>query len=308
MPEEMRLAQALARVAGGTAWRSESQERKVRRAERLCGTAAPGADDVDHVLERVLDEPDFRPVHWLDGGLRAVRCTGLVKGSAGDGTGFLVAPWLFMTNNHVLPDPDVAAGATVRFGYQEQPSGDVVGVTTVPLDPARCFVTSPYAELDYTVVAVGAMPDSAEAPGATLGSIPLVASLGKILEGEHVNIVQHPNGRPMEIAFRNNKLVALVDDDVMTYSTDTDRGSSGAPVFNDQWELVALHRSSVEATDAEGRRVDLNGQPVGPGTPEALRHWTANKGTRVSAIVRDLGVRDLDGEAGALVAEMIGSR
>ena len=27
------------------------------------------------------------------------------------------------------------------------------------------------------------------------------------------------------------------------YSTDTEAGSSGSPVFNDQWEVVALHHS-----------------------------------------------------------------
>jgi endonuclease G len=302
----MDLSDALARLADGTAWRSADPGRKARRAERLCGPDAAEPAEVDLALERVLDEPDFRPLHWLNGGLRTARSVGLVLGSAGKGTGFLVAPWLFMTNNHVLPDPDMAASATVRFGYQEQESGDIVGVTSVRLDPARFFVTSPHTELDYTVVALGPMPGGSEPPGATQGTIPLVGALGKILEGEPVNIIQHPDGRPMEIAFRNNRMIALVDEDVMTYSTDTERGSSGAPVFNDQWELVALHRASVEATDANGRPVDRNGQPVGPDTPMSLRAWTANKGTRVSALVRHLESRSLDGEGAALLAPLLG--
>jgi endonuclease G, mitochondrial len=301
----MDLSDALSRLADGTAWRSADADRKARRAQRLSDADAAAPADVDQALERVLEEPDFRPLHWLNGGLRTARSVGLVLASAGKGTGFLVAPWLFMTNNHVLPDADTAASATVRFGYQEQESGDIVGVTSVRLDPARFFVTSPYTELDYTVVAMGPMPGSPEPPGATQGTIPLVGSLGKILEGEPVNIIQHPDGRPMEIAFRNNRMIALVDDDVMTYSTDTERGSSGAPVFNDQWELVALHRASVEATDANGRPVDRNGQPVGPLTPMSLRAWTANKGTRVSALVRHLESRSLDGDGAALIAELL---
>ena len=150
------------------------------------------------------------------------------------------------------------------------------------------------------------MPGGSDAPGDVLGTIPLVGATGKILEGEAINIIQHPAGRPKEIAFRNNRLVKLVDDDVMTYSTDTDRGSSGSPVLNDQWELVGLHRASVEATDDQGRPVDRTGQPVRPETPATLRAWTANKGSRVSAIVRVLQAGSYDGERRALADTLLG--
>jgi endonuclease G len=308
LAETFDLAGALARVAAGTAWRSEDPDRKARRAERLCGPAADGrsAVAVEEILERVLDDPDLRPVYWLSGGLRVARSVGLIRGPLGNGTGFLVAPWLLMTNNHVLPTPDAAAAAKVRFGYQEQENGDITGVQNVDLDPDRFFVTSPDTLLDYTVVAVGPLPDGARPPGEVLGTIPLVGATGKILEGEPVNIIQHPEGRPQEIAFRNNRLVKLVDDDVMTYSTDTDHGSSGSPVLNDQWELVGLHRSSVEATDDRGRPVDRMGQPVGPNTPASLRAWTANKGSRVSALVRDLRGGSYDGERKALADILLG--
>jgi len=307
LSETFDLAGALARVAAGTAWRSEDPARKSRRAERLVGPAAEGrsAVVVDEILERVLDDPDLRPVHWLAGGLRVARSVGLIRGPAGNGTGFLVAPWLLMTNHHVLPTAADAGAAGVRFGYQEQESGDITGVQQVDLDPDRFFVTSPVDLLDYTVVAVGPLPGG-QAPGTELGTIPLVGSLGKILEGEPVNIIQHPEGRPKEIAFRNNQLVKLVDDDVMTYSTDTDHGSSGSPVLNDQWELVGLHRSSVEATDAQGRPVDRTGRPVGPNTPASLRAWTANKGSRVSALVRDLRTGSYDGDRRTFADTLLG--
>ena len=307
MTETFDLAAALARVAAVTAWRAEDPDRKSRRADRLCGPVAEGRSDVavDEILERVLDDPDLRPVHWLSGGLRVALAVGLVRGPQGNGTGFLVAPWLLMTNNHVLSTEDAASAASVRFGYQEQETGDIVGVKDVDLDPDRFFVTSPEALLDYTVVAVAPMADG-RAPGEVFGTIPLVGALGKILEGEPVNIIQHPEGRPKEIAFRNNQLVKLVDDDVMTYATDTDHGSSGSPVLNDQWELVGLHRSSVEATDDQGRPVDRLGRPVGPTTPVSLRAWTANKGSRVSALVRDLRGGTYDGGRKALADTLLG--
>jgi endonuclease G len=308
MPEAFDLAGALARLAAGTAWRAADPDRKWRRAERLCGPISGGrpAVVVEEILERVLDDPDLRPVHWLAGGLRVASAVGMIRGPVGIGTGFLVAPWLLMTNNHVLPSADAASGAEVRFGYQEQESGDIVGVTEVGLDPDRFFVTSPDTLLDYTVVAVGPMPKGGQAPGDVLGTIPLVGSIGKILEGEPINIIQHPAGRAKEIAFRNNRLIELVDDDVLTYSTDTDRGSSGAPVLNDLWELVGLHRASVEATDGEGRPVDRTGRPVDPTTPETLRAWTANKGSRASALVRDLKAQSYDGERRVLADTLLG--
>jgi endonuclease G len=308
LPESFDLAGALARLAAGTAWRAADPERKSRRVERLCGPVPGGrpAAVVDEILERVLDDPDLLPLHWLTGGLRVASAVGLIRGPVGNGTGFLVAPWLLMTNNHVLPTADAAADAEVRFGYQEQESGDIVGVRQVGLDPGRFFVTSPEAMLDYTVVAVAPMPNGGQSPGDVLGTIPLVGATGKILEGEPINIIQHPESRAKEIAFRNNRLIKLVDDDVLTYSTDTDRGSSGSPVLNDQWELVGLHRASVEATDDQGRPVDRTGRPVDATTPPTLRAWTANKGSRASALVRDLKARSYDGERRTLADTLLG--
>lgn len=54
-------------------------------------------------------------------------------------------------------------------------------------------------------------------------------------------------------------------DDYIYYSTDTERGSSGAPVLNDQWLPVALHHRSVP-------------HPTKPDT------WIANPGIRISRI------------------------
>ena len=38
-------------------------------------------------------------------------------------------------------------------------------------------------------------------------------------------------------------MVTYVDDNVVQYLTDTMPGSSGSPVFNAAWEVVALHHS-----------------------------------------------------------------
>src|SRR5207248_1603539 len=62
---------------------------------------------------------------------------------------------------------------------------------------------------------------------------------------EFVNIIQHPNGGSMEVSLRFNQVVAL-EDKRIHYLADTEEGSSGSPVFDDSWRLVALHHSGGE--------------------------------------------------------------
>jgi endonuclease G len=77
----------------------------------------------------------------------------------------------------------------------------------------------------------------------------------------------------------------------LTYLTDTEPGSSGSPVLNDAWELVALHSRAEPGRDAQGRPVDVDGQVITDDTPESRRTWVANKGIRCSALVADLTAR-----------------
>jgi V8-like Glu-specific endopeptidase len=58
--------------------------------------------------------------------------------------------------------------------------------------------------------------------------------------GDDVFVIQHPRGGPKQIVMANNE-VDFVDDTIVHYSTDTLPGSSGSPVFDWQWRLVALH-------------------------------------------------------------------
>ncbi|MBR0820270.1 trypsin-like peptidase domain-containing protein [Bradyrhizobium liaoningense] len=61
--------------------------------------------------------------------------------------------------------------------------------------------------------------------------------------GTGVNVLQHPNGDPMRIGFRDN-FVVVGDDTILSYLTDTASGSSGSPVCDDSWSVAALHRGS----------------------------------------------------------------
>ena len=65
--------------------------------------------------------------------------------------------------------------------------------------------------------------------------LPLIGVKGKILKGDPVNIIQHPEGGPKRYATVNNRLLDLRDDGFLLYETDTLEGSSGSPVFNQHW-------------------------------------------------------------------------
>lgn len=289
------------------AWRTEPYDRKLRYALRHGASLPPDPSEarVDSALERIFTEPDFLQGRWLATGAKRCDAVARLVTPTTLGTGFLASPWLLVTNNHVLPDAALADGTDVTFRYEEDARGRTTRAVRVRLDPDRCFLTSHRDELDFTVVAVVAI--KGKPPGRVFGSIPMVGATGKILSGHPVNIVQHPAGRSREIAVRNNLLVGVDDARYLTYLTDTEPGSSGSPVLNDDWELVALHSRAEQARDEQGRPVDVDGRPATDRTPDSRRVFVANKGIRTSAIVADLTARrdGVDAATAALIDELL---
>jgi endonuclease G len=303
------MADALRAVRAGTAWQGEPLARKVAYAQRvgLDLTLETDPGEIDDALERYIGSADLLDAVWLRQAAAAADAVAQLEAPAGNGTGFLVSPWLLLTNHHVVPTPEDAAGADVHFRYEKNAAGKITRTRDHRMDPDRFFITSPQLALDFTLVALTATARG-RPPGSDFGHIPLIGATGKILLGQPVNIIQHPDGRPREIAIRNNRLLNVEDAKRIVYETDTESGASGAPVFNDRWEAVALHYTSVDATDEQGHPIDRNGDPVTRDTPEQLRNWVANAGIRVSAIVADIEARVYDADWQALVDELLGRR
>src|SRR5262249_16681449 len=70
------------------------------------------------------------------------------------------------------------------------------------------------------------------------------ADLPEFKANTPLSIVQHPNTASLKLAFDTKALIALNDNKTrIRYRTNTDPGSSGAPVFDGDWRLVALHPS-----------------------------------------------------------------
>ncbi|MGJ6965948.1 DNA/RNA non-specific endonuclease [Streptosporangium sp. G11] len=228
------------------------------------------------VLERIIQTNDLLPVGYLEGGAAAARAVGRVvvrdaRGRlAGYGTGSLVSPDLLLTNHHVLTNATTAGRSGVEFDYQDGIDGRPLPLQGFSLDPDRFFVAD--QELDFALVAVKAGIGEL----ARFGFNRLVATEGKAIVGDFVTIVQHPGGEKKQVALRENRIVDVLEL-FLHYQTDTEPGSSGSPVFNDQWEIVALHHAGVPAPDHdasggiinEGVRVSrllafLRGRPFPP--------------------------------------------
>src|SRR6185369_4641513 len=89
------------------------------------------------------------------------------------------------------------------------------------------------------------------------------------------------------------------------YEGDTEPGSSGSPVFNDQWELVALHHSGVPEMDQAGNFKDIDGGIWRPGDDPARLHWVANEGIRVSRLVDHLSAANVKDHEKELLTQML---
>ncbi len=245
--------------------------------------------------ERIIGADDILRISFLGRGMVAARSVGriIVAGGLDHGTGFLVAPDILMTNNHVLPEIPHAAAAEVEF-EQHDLTGGLTAMPTARLDPGRFWFTD--ALLDITLVAL--MEGAATEP---LGWHPMIAQQGKIRIGDPVNIIQHPGGRGKSVVVHNSNLLHLENPArgrdaqnlgaFLWYDGDTEKGSSGAPVFNRHWEVVGVHHRGVPRADSAGYLLDAEGKTFSRDELAAdpdRAVWIANEGTRTSRIVAAL--------------------
>ncbi|MFO0956046.1 MAG: DNA/RNA non-specific endonuclease [Isosphaeraceae bacterium] len=235
----------------------------------LKGEAALGAERIQG------NTTDFVGVSFLDRARAASGCVARVISREGSpiGSGFLVSDRLFLTNNHVLASEGDAAEMLLEFNYELDVEGRPRASTRFEIDAPAFFLTNVEDDLDFTLVAVGRRQSGA-CSLADFGFCPIFDADDKHILSEFVNIVQHPEGDFKQVVLRENQLVTRLET-VLHYLADTSPGSSGSPVFNDQWEAIALHHYGEpfrQTADADGRPVSRD----------------LNEGIRLSAIAKAL--------------------
>ena len=260
------------------------------------------ATEFPRALERVLQTNDLMSIGFFERGLQVARPVARISTSTGSGyfygTGFLVSPRLMLTNHHVFSSEDEAGRSVAEFNYKRLPDGSFTKAFPFRFVPEDFFLTD--KELDYTLVALRDEPELEQ-----FGWLRLIQETGKLMVGEKVNIIQHPNGEPQQIAVRENQVVDELEL-FIHYKTDTAPGSSGSPVFNDQWEVVALHHSGVPSRDAQGRVLATDGRVLDESMGEQRINWVANEGARVSRLLAHIKERPLaDANQRRLRAEML---
>lgn len=243
------------------------------------------------VNERILGGDNFLGVAFLPVGVRASKTVACIHifadGSAG--TGFMVSPELMLTNHHVLPDISAAQGSFADFNFERDEKNRLLPKVVFDLDPDRFFLND--EELDFALVAVKPRSRAGNVPLSRFGFNRLSDVEGKAQQGEKVNIIQHPGGSVKRLALQDNDITKRLPN-FLQYVADTRPGSSGSPVFNNQWQVVALHHSGVPDTfdsgPNQGQRRAIDGTVWDESQGEDKLKWIANEGVRISRIMRRL--------------------
>jgi endonuclease G len=239
---------------------------------------------------------DIRSIEYLEKGLNAAKCVGKINAGLVSGTGFLIGENLLITNHHVLMDYESSSVSKFILDYEDNFVGNPKISQEFEIEPDSFFISN--SGLDFIVVAVKPVSD-AGVPLKNYGYHPLIVKQGKIKIGDPVNIIHHPNGDTKKVTFRNNQLIFIVDengananpenaDNYCLYLADTLTGSSGAPVFNDRWEVIAIHHSGAPI-NVSNSNIDILEE-----SKKGEAELKANEGIRISKIVKAIEDHDFD--------------
>lgn len=250
------------------AWAGESDESEVD-AGSLSDRGEVTPANVEAQEKLMGNRATFLDVSYLAKGAKAAQAVVKLRMKLGArwyfGTAFLISPTRLLTAFHNVENDGVrATEIQAIFDYEAAVSGAEAEGTRVAclMDTAQGEAEDDWAVIDIATRRKGVTP-------LTLAKMPAQAQ-------NRVAIIQHPGGMAKQVALHNN-LVTYADDTRLQYLTDTLKGSSGAPVFNADWEVVAVHHAG--------------GDLVLPGTKDIVFR---NQGTPSERVVARMKARGIE--------------
>lgn len=288
-------ADALARIiAENTDRRFDKRSFSTTELESLSDSSNP-------TLEKNFSGEGFFSVDSVRNMLESCRAIGCVTTRLGirKGTGFLVEAkdldpmWdsglVFVTNSHVVdgtvPGSLHITEALVTFDIDNQSLGAVISYAidrilfSSPPGPHGVVLAATDA-LDVTICVLKDLPSKS--------GLPIAAQLPLINESTRAYIIGHPRGAEIQVSLHDSRILCVDRTQrLVHYRTPTDPGSSGSPVFNRNWKLIALHHAG------SSRMPKFDPLPPPP-------HYEANEGVSFVAIRNAIRARNnVSGNAGS---------
>lgn len=226
-----------------------------------------------HTLEAVFGADRYQPLAWMETALKRCRAVARIESVTRQkiGTGFLVrrrdffsgggSELVLLTNSHVI--------APEGRNSHNAIAPDAACAVFEALDNRTVLVksalwSSPPDQFDATFVSLREFDPEGEVCPIDPEPQPFLSD-----NAQHLFVIGHPLGGGLSVSLQNSMWLDM-DARRLHYRTPTEPGSSGSPVFDqDYWTLVGLHHA------ASARMPRLNGAD---GTYEA------NEGISIDAI------------------------
>lgn len=195
---------------------------------------------------------------WIRVGLdKRAPSVGQIVTSNGTGVGtcFMVAPGVAFTAKHIFDHHGINQDYQVRFPIPGGPRFDYFKLSSIPL------LLSP----DIAVLELASESSAAWRPSIPLprikspeGTFFTTTSLPTPnITAKGAPVIHYPLNMGQQISISGR--FTTIRKNGFEYNSDTDNGSSGAPVFSFDWQLVAIHfgpHPNVESKVNVGYRVD----------------------------------------------------
>jgi hypothetical protein len=209
-------------------------------------------------LEKVFGPDSYKPLAWLITLLERCKCVARIANKMGRclGTGFVVhggdfhpqwhGQFYVLTNAHVISD-DTEVQPALRSD-RAQISFECWLGHEKKYDVAKIVWSSPPGKFDATLVELS--PKLTDCVGHEKW-------LGVKSDQKGVYLIGHPLGLGLSISLHDNKFLGYYKPKLY-YRTPSEPGSSGSPVFDENWDFIGLHRAgSFEMPNPDGSQGNI---------------------------------------------------